>query len=366
MATFKQKVQLLRGLIDGKAAYTGPFYVDVDVTRRCNMHCLGCQYHSSKTRKSSLSDHALKDVSFELIEQLCEEFPRLDTHEVLLVGEGEPFLHPRLFDIIAAFKHAGLKVQLFTNGTLLNAANAEQLLDSKLDILRVSLWANSVEEYEKCYPGVNPGNLQKTLTGVKIVTDLKTKRRTTLPTVLLTEPLNRYNYTSINTRINLAHNIGCDGVAFDAYRHWQGEFSSASLSAEEIDVLCEDLAQAKKLLEPLSLVHNTDDILLQYRLGETAWHELPCYTGWFYTRIRVDGTVMPCGACPVPLGNLYESSFEEIWNGSKYRAFRRNMLTTEGPALDQYCDCDWCCFTKDGFRVHRLFRWFDLFSGRTV
>jgi len=63
MATFKQKVQLLRGLIHGEAAYTGPFFARVDITARCNLHCLGCLYHSSKTRKPVTGVQTLKDIS---------------------------------------------------------------------------------------------------------------------------------------------------------------------------------------------------------------------------------------------------------------------------------------------------------------
>jgi len=173
MATFRQKIQLLRGLIHGELAFTAPFFANVDVTRRCNMHCLGCQYHSSQTRTPSPGDHAVKDISFELVERLCVELPELGTSEVFLVGEGEPFLHPRLSDIILAFKRAGCKVQVFTNGTLLNESKASQVLDSGLDVLRVSLWANSPEEYAKCHPGANPANLQRTLDGVRLITGLK-------------------------------------------------------------------------------------------------------------------------------------------------------------------------------------------------
>lgn len=356
MATLAKRIQLLKGLIHGEVAYTGPFYADIDVTSRCNLRCLGCPYHSSKTRGPSSGVRVMTDMSFELVERLCEELPKLGTREVIVTGEGEPFLHPRLFDIISSFKHAGCKVQLYTNGTLINEPNAALLLDSGLDVLRVSLWANSAEEYEKCYSGAQ--KFREVTDGVRMVTALKVERQTTLPTVILTGPLNRYNYKSINERIDLVHQVGCDSVAFTAYKHWRGEFTSAALSTEEIDTLCKELAQAKKLLESLSLGHNIDELLLRYRVGEAVWLDLPCYAGWFHTRIRFDGTVMPCCQCYLPLGSLNESSFEEIWNGSEYRAFRRKSLTTTGLAsLDQYCDCNWCHIVKDNSRIHRFFQW---------
>lgn len=361
MATLIKQIQLLKGLIHGEVAYTGPFYINVDVTRRCNMRCLGCPRHSSKMRQPLPGDHSVNDIRFELVEKLCKELPSLGISRVCLVGEGEPLLHPHLFDIITAFKNASCKAELFTNGTLINETNAPLILDSGLDVLRVSLWANSPEEYAKLYPGIDPKNMQRTLSGVKIVTDLKAERKMALPDVILTEPLNRYNYKSIDARINLACKTGCDGVAFDTYRtykHLQGEFLSVTLSAKEIKILCEDLTLAKKALKVLSLNHNVDDILLEYHLGEMAWHKFPCYIGWFFTRVQVDGTIVPCHTCSMSLGNLNESSLEEIWNGPKYQAFRSKALTAKGlMSLSQQCDCNWCCYVKDNFHVHRFFKW---------
>ena len=229
----------------------------------------------------------------------------------------------------------------------------------------MSLWASSTEEYTKCYPGVKPENFQKTLNSIKIVANLKAEWQASLPNVILTGPINLYNYKSIDKKITMAHELGCDGVAFTPYKHWKGEFASAALSAEEIDILCKDLVQTKKLLESLSLHHNIDALLLQYRLGEEAWVKMPCYAGWFHTRIRFDGTVMPCCRCYLPLGNLNESSFEEIWNGPEYRAFRVKSMMTKGlVSLSQYCDCSWCSIAKDNFQAHRFFRWIAPLLGR--
>ena len=358
MATSGWLIQLLRGLIDGERAFAGPFYVELSTTTLCNQGCLGCQYHSSATRGSLHSADGTEHMSLDQIKTLCDGLRRLGTREMILTGEGEPFLHPRLFEIISLCKEAGLYVHLFTNGTLLDESNVAALVDSGVDILRVSLWAASAEEYAKCYPGVDPDNFQRTLNGVRLVSSLKAKRGTALPTLILTGPLNRHNWKGIGDKIRLAHEIGTDGVTFTPYRHWRGEFSSATLSGGEIDEVCHDLAQSRGLVESLGLSHNLDEALLRFRLGEAFWSDLPCYIGWFHSQITVDGTVVPCGACPIPLGNLNESTFEDIWNGPQYRAFRARSMGTRGWALEEErCDCSYCCFARLNSRVHRYFRW---------
>jgi MoaA/NifB/PqqE/SkfB family radical SAM enzyme len=358
IASIKKKSQLLRGLVNRRAAFTGPYYVDVEVTRRCNMYCVGCQFHSSKSWGATPGDHAVKDIPLELVERLCQDFPGLGVREVIVIGEGEPLLHPRLFDIVTAFKRAGCKVQIFTNGTLINEHIARAILDCGLDVLKVSLWASNLEDYKKNHPGVSPKNFQKTMDGVRLVDLLRKKRGSMLPTIILTQPINRYNYRSIHERIALAHSLGCDGLRFSCFNAWQNEFSDANLTVEEMGVVQEDLSAAKEHLKSLGMIHNIDNLLLRYRLGETAFQNIPCYAGWFYTRIKVDGTLLPCSFCYLSLGNLNASSFKEIWNGAKYRSFRNESSTLKGLAsLAPYCQCNWCCFVEDNYRVHKGLKW---------
>ncbi|MFC1850935.1 radical SAM protein [candidate division CSSED10-310 bacterium] len=188
-----KRLKLLMGLLHGERTYTGPFYADIDITRRCNIRCPGCPYQSSKTKGPVPGDHSIKDLDLELVDRICQGLSRLKTSEVFLGGEGEPLLHPHLFKIISAFKRAGLKVQLFTNGTLLNEENTRKLTVSGLDVLRVSMWASTQHEYEKLYARARPEQLQTTINGVKLLTSLKAENKQPLPSVILTQPLNSYN-----------------------------------------------------------------------------------------------------------------------------------------------------------------------------
>jgi len=49
----------------------------------------------------------------------------------------------------------------------------------------------------------------------------------------------------------------------------------------------------------------------------------PCYVGWTYARILVNGDIIPCcKAVKKPLGNIYENKFSEIWFSDTYNKFR--------------------------------------------
>jgi MoaA/NifB/PqqE/SkfB family radical SAM enzyme len=208
MATLPQKVNLLRGLLTGETAYAGPFYVTIDVTRRCNLTCLGCRYHSSLVNLPAPGDQAILDISFDLVEKLCEELATMGTTMISFMGEGEPMLHPHLKDMISTAKASGLKVTLITNGTLLDEARIHSFIDSRLDLLRVSLSASSVEEYEQNYPGTNPDYFKKVVNGLKLLSVLKTEKGTKFPSVHLHQPINKNNFEKINATVDLAYETG--------------------------------------------------------------------------------------------------------------------------------------------------------------
>jgi MoaA/NifB/PqqE/SkfB family radical SAM enzyme len=301
-----------------------------------------------------------KDLPLELAARLSAELPRLGTREVIITADGEPLLHPHCVDIIAHFRQAGCKVQLVTNGTLIDETAAPRLVDSGLDVLSVSLWAASSSVYAQCYPGTNPAHLHNTIAGMHHVARRKSQLQSAHPAVTVRCVVNRYNWQHLDEIIDLAHEARCDGVAFGPYMDWSGEFADVALSRQQEATLRQELKAIRERLRSLRLSHNIDtEFLPRLNLGRDVAESLPCYAPWFHAAIRCDGTVAPCGACYLQLGNLGEHSFSEIWNGPALRAFRRQGLSLSQPTHGEAsCDCTWCCHAHDSHRIHRLWRWF--------
>jgi MoaA/NifB/PqqE/SkfB family radical SAM enzyme len=358
MATLPKKVKLLRGLLTGETAYAGPFFVLVDITRRCNLQCLGCRFHSSQMDTSRADSSTLPDISFDLFKKLCHELKAMDTQDLILIGDGEPLLHHRIFDMISTAKASGFRTTLVTNGTLLDRDKIQTLFDLRLDAMEVSLWASSVQEYEKNYPGVPLEFFEKVVESVTLMNSLKAKRHLKQPCVILHHPINRHNFEEIETFLELALTAKCDGVSFSPFYTWRGALSSSALSPSEEQSLLLSLEKMEKRLQFLQFNHNIGQTRIRYQIGKRVWQNIPCYIGWIHSRIKTDGTVLPCNRCDIPLGNLQTSSFQGIWNGFPYRNFRSQATTREGLAsLNHQCDCEYCCFIKDNLRVHRLFKW---------
>jgi MoaA/NifB/PqqE/SkfB family radical SAM enzyme len=358
MADLLQKYRLLKGLCTGERAFTGPFYVTLDITRRCNLRCLGCRFHSAEANVPFLGDQDVKDFPFDWTEKLFSEFKKLNTRTLFLMGDGEPFLHPRIFDIIRLAKKFGLHTTVTTNGTLVDDTIARRIIDAGLDAIHISLWASSLEAYAKQYPGTDPVNFQRVINGIRILSSLKPRKLSRIPYIVLTSPLNRFNYQSVDEMAALAKDAGCDAISFTPFKTNRGKLSHYTLSGEEQENLCNHMIRFKDQMRAYSLADNIDRLLLRYRFSDIG-QRLPCYICWFHSRIKVDGTVLSCGRSELVLGSLKTESFSEIWNGKAYRLQRRKALSPDGVAYrNEICDCEFCSFVQDNVSIHKISKYF--------
>ncbi len=363
MATFTEKARLLQGYLRGDVAYAGPFWVIAVITRRCNLRCVGCRFHSpllDEQNQTGATDSM--DMPLPLFESLCEELKAMGTRSITITGEGEPLLHPSFSDIVSVAKTAGFQVTLVTNGTRLERAIIEHLVDAGLDKLKVSLWAGTPEVYEKMYPGIDPSNFAKIVESMKLLANLKARKRSRVPDVVLHHPVNRTNVHTIDSMVDLAHATGCNALSFSPWRTFRGAFDSLSLTQEDEILLRTSLSRIDKRLNSLSIENNIKELEKRYDIGSAGWRKLPCYMAWLHARVLTDGNVLACHRSDLSMGNLNEGRLRDIWNSSAFRAFRKKASSLEGLAsLGGDCDCSFCGYTMNNAEIHRYFRWISPF-----
>lgn len=365
MNKLSKKLKLARGFLQGDIACTGPYYVNIDVTTRCNLQCLCCRWHSPLMQKTPRDNQANKDLPFNLFEKLCKELNEMNTNSIVLIGTGEPILHPRIYDMISVAKDNGLEVIMFTNGTLLNESRVRSLIDSQLNILKVSLFATSTDEYKKQYPQDNPKNFNKVITGLQLLSRFKAEQKSSFPFVELCHPINSINYKTIDTMVDLACQTGVNKLSYSVMQPTAGKDKSGReklqqflVTPDEIKLVNSSLNRIKKRLNSLSLPHNIEQTILRYNLGESGWKQIPCYIPWYHTYFTVNGKVLACQRRLVPMGDLQKNSFHEIWNNSDFRKFRRDSLVHKGLAsTGQRCDCSFCSHIVNNYRTHRFLKW---------
>jgi MoaA/NifB/PqqE/SkfB family radical SAM enzyme len=354
------KIGFLRGCLSGDRAYTGPYTAAIDVTRRCNLRCIGCRSHSPE--KSWRPDLQYDDFNWDEFVNICGQLQTLGTRKMILIGEGEPTLHPRLPDMIATAKHAGLFVTLVTNGTMLDDRRARDLVKSGLDELRISLWAADETEYGHNYPGTDTSLFLRVLEGARLVVRFRQENHSQGLRVVLHRPIEREHFRSLGRMVDVACEIGCDALSFSPLKPLGGMDTGRALLPEEEHELRGILASLHQRAQAFGLETNVPATLARYRIGRDVWRAMPCYMGWIDVRIRTTGDVQACSPCRQALGNIRESSLAEIWNGLPFRQFRRETRTQEGLGrMARRCDCEFCCHALTNARLHRALRWLPRF-----
>ena len=359
MATFFQKIKLFQSLLTGNAGMIDPIFVTFEATQRCNLRCIGCPYHSPHAKGDPSRHSNVEDLSLSLVRKVCEQLKTKRTRVIVIEGAGEPFMNPNILEIISTIKSYGFFLIILTNGTLLDRKVVQSLIGSQVDLVKVSLWANTDEECVDNYPGANPNNYRKILNGLNLLSSLKEERTSRLPEVWIHNPVNCYNFQSLHAMVDLAVNTKCDGLSYSPFINFRGAMGHIALSEDEEQVMQSSLLGIRKRLNSLSLQHNIDHLMLRYKIGENVWKKIPCYIGWVHSRISADGIAHPCCRCELDLGNLDKSDFQEYWEGPAMRAFRQQTRTKEGLiALNSNWDCRFCWHAPDNYRIHQIFKWF--------
>jgi MoaA/NifB/PqqE/SkfB family radical SAM enzyme len=106
----------------------------INVTWSCNASCKHCFYR----RNPNLHKNIHKPLQ-EIIKEMREGLSR-GINRIVLIGEGEPMLHPKIKEIIIAAGTCGLKSNIITNGTI-PIKNYEELFKLGLNHIQISAHA---------------------------------------------------------------------------------------------------------------------------------------------------------------------------------------------------------------------------------
>ena len=272
-----------------------PLSIGAELTNNCNLHCPECSSGSG----AMLRKRGYMDI--ELFNKVIKELtPYL--FNVNLYFQGEPMLHPMFFSFAEHRKN--FRTVVSTNGHFLSVDNSEKLVKSGLRELIISVDGIDQDTYSAYR--IN-GDLNTVLDGIKNVSEAKEKFHSQLK-IVIQYLENKLNEDQIPRMQQLA----------DRFK--------VNLSLKSMQIL--DNANIGSWL-PLN------ERFRRYRKKDGEFvtkNSLPdrCARLWFNPVITWDGKVIPCcfdKDAEYVMGDLNTDSFREIWNGPKYRIFRKSILS---------------------------------------
>ncbi|MBE9503514.1 MAG: radical SAM protein, partial [Proteobacteria bacterium] len=114
-----------------------PIHIQLEPTTACNLACITCPHEEYVKRAKHMTLDEFKRI-----------FDQIKPLKVTLSGFGEPFANPKLPDMIFYAKDHGASVNTTSNMTLVNDHLAEKIVNSRLDLIKVSIDAAKPETYQ--------------------------------------------------------------------------------------------------------------------------------------------------------------------------------------------------------------------------
>lgn len=360
------QLKILAGICHGSRAFGGPYQTNISMTKRCNIRCVHCFFHSpllttenmfklrrAKKTNQELSDEKLikktrlLDADTTRTKELIFELLEMGTRQFTFTGDGEPFLHPAIIDFIRAAKSKGSHCMANTNGTLLDRPLADELIGLGFDELKITTMAGTAEMYVATHPGSNQKDFSRLTDHLLYIAQRKKILGLKRPLVNLIFVSVGLNFDHVDAFVDFSRRVDADRVTFRPV----DDIHDAGLarivpSDEQSRSMIRRLKKANATLNAHGISHNIDYFSKAYKQQlntKQLYRYVPCYYGWLQPRIEIDGTVHACCRCNGSLGNIYQKSFHEIWFGPSYRRFRRQAIhINTGRHKIPDCACDRC------------------------
>lgn len=255
-----------------------------ELTWECNLNCRFCY----QARKSG------KELSAYEIKKILGEIAGLGCLFLSFTG-GEPLLREDFWEIAeyAGAKHFALTLQ--TNGTLINGKFAKRIRKLNFLDVHISLLGGKAKTHD--WFTRQDGSFDKVMESISILTGQKVR-------VVLKATLMKQNFSELSGINKIAEKFGCKVITSTCVSAKNnGDKSPFSFRMDD--------SQVKDFYK--SIFNKSPEAKRKY-MPNSREGTANCACGRTGFCINPIGEVYPCVGLPVPLGNLQNNNFKEIWN----------------------------------------------------
>jgi radical SAM protein with 4Fe4S-binding SPASM domain len=278
-----------------------PSFVSIEPTNICNLFCPECPT-GQKTIKRETGN-----IDFELYLKIINELSPFLTY-LTLYHQGEPLLHPQLFELIKYAHTKNIFTTTSTNAQFIDDKNSKAIVESGLDKLIISIDGIDQDTYSTYRIG---GDLNKVINGTKSIIKWKKELKSSTPFLVFQFLVLKNNEHQINDIISLGKNIGVNSI----------EIKTAQINDYKLgNKFIPENAKFSRYKK------NTDNTYsLKNKLPNKCWRM------WSSAVITFNGIVIPCcfdKNIIHKMGNITGNSFVNVWGNAKYIEFRKRILNS--------------------------------------
>ncbi len=298
-------VSRLNGWLKGKIIY--PIYMEISPSGACNQRCVYCGL--------DFMEYKPRYIKTDILKKRISELGALGLKSIMYAGEGEPFLHKEIIEIIKHTRKAGIDVAATTNGVLLKKEIIDKILPD-MEWIKVSINGATKETYAKISQS-KPDNFKLIIENMAYAAQVKENKgyTCTLGMQLLLLPDNYHEAVALS---KLAREIGMNYLVIKPYsQHPQSKTKKYSnIKYSQYEYLWDELKEL-----------DSDDFNIIFRINtmrkwdKSEKHYSRCLALPFWSYIDAGGNVWGCleylGNDKFLYGNIYKQTFKEIWQSKK-------------------------------------------------
>lgn len=313
----KDTQDFFQEFFNGKPQLTN---LHIEITSKCNERCIHCYIpHGNKVT------HIAPDLFYDILNQ-CNDMRLLH----LTLSGGEPMLHKNFCDFLRQCREYNFSVNVLSNLTLLNDKIIEEMKANPLLGVQVSLYSMNPSIHD----GITKmkGSFEKTKTAIlKLINN-------DIP-LQISCPIIKENKDSYNDVIEWAKkyniHVGADYAIIAGYDHTTQNLN-CRLSINEIkDIINSKVENDVKYLDQIELAAEEKK--------NTTLDDFVCSVCRFSICITENGNVYPCaGWQDYIVGNVKETSLNEIWNNSEKIQYLRRLRNKDFPKCVKCSDKEFC------------------------
>lgn len=337
-----------------------PDTVQINFTFKCNLRCKMCGMHERmESLKAEKRPHEL-DIA--TIKKVIREAYGMGIRSLILIG-GEPFLEPRLFELVSFANQCGISgITVVTNGTLFSEEIIKKMFESNLNNLSVSIDAATEESYSKIR-GENV--LNKLIDNINLINTLKERNNRQSPNICCVCTIMDQNLEELMGVIHLCRKLKISQIIFQPVvgnntDQARTDFSSSvfiprnryELLDKTIDTLIDYKLSSKENFEFIANDIKNLRLIKRYFRGTLKPQEIPCYAGYNRLQVVQEGKVYFCvnqDKHEATFGEVKSDDLKKLWFSPKARRYRKLIRKCDFPCLQ------WCAYRDEFIALSNVF-----------